>query len=91
MLGYRYFVGEKEKRQLKSVFSKYVSPEVLKEILRDPSHVTLGGEEKEITVLFSDIRGFTALSEKTSPKELVRILNKYFSAVTEAILKNGGM
>ena len=91
MLGYRYFLGEKEKRQLKNIFSKYVSPAVLKQILRDPSRVALGGEEKEITVLFSDIRGFTTISEKTSPKELVLLLNRYFSAVTEAILQNGGM
>jgi adenylate cyclase len=53
--------------------------------------VSLGGEEKEITVFFSDIRGFTTLSEKTTPKELVRILNRYFTAMSEEILKNAGV
>ncbi len=76
---------------MKNLFSKYVSKEVLEEILKNPSQVTLGGEEKEITVLFSDIRGFTSISEKTTPKELVRLLNKYFTAMTEQILKNGGV
>lgn len=91
LFGYRYFIGEKEKREIKSIFSKYVSPEILREILADPSKVTLGGEEREITVLFVDIRDFTSLAEKTESQELVRILNQYFSAMTEEILKNRGM
>jgi adenylate cyclase len=91
LLGYRYFKEEKDKRELQAAFSKYVSGDVLQEILKNPSKIALGGEEREITVLFSDIRGFTALSEKTTPKELVRILNKYFTAMTNEILKNHGV
>ncbi|MDD5032554.1 MAG: adenylate/guanylate cyclase domain-containing protein [Candidatus Pacebacteria bacterium] len=91
LFGFRHFSGEKDKLQLKRIFSKYVSAGVLEEILSNPKKVALGGEEKEITVLFSDIRGFTSISEKTPPKELVRILNKYFSAMTEEILKQGGV
>ena len=88
---YRYAVTEKEKRQMRNLFSKYVSGDVLNEILKNPEKVALGGEEKEVTVFFSDIRGFTTLSEKTTPKDLVRILNKYFTAMTNEVLKNGGV
>ena len=91
LFSYRYFSGEKERREMKNLFSKYVSKDVLEEILREPSKVSLGGEEKEITVFFSDIRGFTTLSEKTTPRELVKILNKYFTAMTEEVLKNKGV
>ncbi len=89
--GYRYAITEKEKREMRNLFSKYVSGDVLQEILKNPGNVALGGEEKEVTVFFSDIRGFTALSEKTAPKELVRILNRYFTAMTNEVLKNGGV
>jgi adenylate cyclase len=91
LFSYRYFVAEKEKRELKDVFSKYVSKDVLDEILSNPGKVKLGGEEREITVLFSDIRGFTALSESATPSELVEILNKYFTLMTGEILANGGV
>ncbi len=91
LLAYRYFREEREKRELREVFSKYVAGDVLSEIMKNPKAVVLGGEEKEITVLFSDIRGFTTLSEKVTPKELVRILNIYFTAMTEEILKNKGV
>ncbi len=89
--GYRYVITEKEKREMKNLFSKYVSGDVLNEILKNPESVSLGGEEKEVTVFFSDIRGFTTLSEKTTPKELVRILNRYFTVMTNEVLKNGGV
>ena len=89
--GYRYAIKEKEKREMRNLFSKYVSGDVLDEILKNPESVALGGEEKEITVFFSDIRGFTTLSEKTTPKELVSILNRYFTAMTNQVLKNGGV
>ncbi len=91
LFGYRYFTGERERRELRETFSKYVSPEVLEHILENPARVKLGGEEKELTVLFSDIRGFTTLSEKTSPQELVGILNRYFTLMTDEVLKYGGV
>ncbi len=84
-------MGERYKRELKMLFSKYVSPQVLHTMLDNPSSVSLGGEEREITVLFSDIRGFTTLSEAVTPKELVRILNKYFTAMTGEVLRHGGV
>ncbi|MDP3795219.1 MAG: adenylate/guanylate cyclase domain-containing protein [bacterium] len=91
LLAYRYFYGEREKKELTRVFSKYVSGEVLKEILRDPGKVSLGGEERMVTVFFSDIRGFTTISEKMAPKELVRILNGYFARMGGEVIKNHGV
>jgi adenylate cyclase len=91
LFGYKNLVGEREKKELEKTFSKYVSREVLAHITEDPKRVTLGGEEKEITLLFSDIRGFTTLSEKMAPCDLIAVLNKYFSAMTEEILAQGGV
>jgi adenylate cyclase len=91
LFGCRYFVSEKEKREIKKVFSHYVSKEVLEKILKDPKNISLGGEEKFITILFSDIRGFTSVSEKLSPQKLVEMLNQYFSAMSGEILKHKGV
>ncbi|TSC88797.1 MAG: adenylate cyclase [Parcubacteria group bacterium Gr01-1014_3] len=91
IFAYRHFTIEKEKHELQGIFSRYVSKEVLDHIMEDPSRVRLGGEEKEITVFFSDIRGFTTLSEKISPTELVSVLNRYFSLMTEEVLRHGGV
>ncbi len=90
-VAYEYIIGEEKRRELEGVFSKYVSRGVLEEILQNPGKVTLGGEERVITVLFSDIRGFTTLSESVTPAELVRILNIYFTAMTEEIMKEDGV
>lgn len=88
---YRYTVTERERSDMKNVFSNYVSKEVLDHIMLDPSQVKLGGQEKQVTVFFSDIRGFTTISEKLSPTELVRVLNKYFTVMTGLVLENGGV
>ncbi|MEN9342068.1 MAG: hypothetical protein RIQ54_324 [Candidatus Parcubacteria bacterium] len=88
---YKYAVIDTRTRQIKKVFSKYVSPRVLEEILKNPEAVKLGGEEREMTVFFSDIRGFTTISEQTTPTELVRILNEYFTEMTAEVLRTGGV
>ncbi len=64
---------------------------MLEEILQDPSKVKLGGEVREVTVFFSDVKGFTTLSEKSTPQELVKVMNEYFTLMTEEILKRGGV
>lgn len=87
---FKYFAQRKEKKKIKDIFGKYVSKEILEEILKNLDKVKLGGEEKEITVLFSDIRGFTSFAEKTNPKELVNALNEYFSLMARIIIKNKG-
>ncbi len=91
LFSYKYAVLEKSRREMRNIFGKYVSPTVLESILANPEKVALGGEEKTITVLFSDIRGFTTLSEKTTPQELVSVLNRYFTLMTGEVLANGGV
>jgi len=87
---YRNLVVERKNRYLKKAFSSYVSPELVAEIIKNPDRLALGGEKKEITVLFSDIRGFTGISEKLAPDVLVSLLNEYLGPMTEVVLKNKG-
>lgn len=82
--------GLAERERLKDTFGRYVSVEVAKKLIKT-GKISLGGESIEATVLFSDIRDFTPLSEKLSPQELVSFLNAYFSHVTEPITENRGM
>lgn len=88
---YRYLSGERSHREMRNLFGKYVSKEVLEEILRNPKEVKLGGEEREVTILFSDIRGFTTISESLSPSDLILLLNRYLTAMTDVVLKNKGV
>ncbi|MGB2580309.1 MAG: adenylate/guanylate cyclase domain-containing protein [Minisyncoccia bacterium] len=88
---YRYLSTDREKKEMRAVFSKYVSKDVLNEILSDTSKVKLGGEEKEVTIFFSDIRSFTTLSEGMSPSRLTNFLNKYFTRMTNIILEKKGV
>ena len=87
---FKYLVQRKEKKKIKDIFGKYVSKDVLAQILKNPEKFGLGGEEKEITILFSDIRGFTSFSEKVSPTELVNFLNEYFGEMAGIVIKNKG-
>lgn len=85
---YRSSTEEREKRKIRSMFGKYVSPEVVAQMMDHPPE--LGGVDRELTVFFSDIRGFTSLSETLTPQELVKHLNIYLSAMTDIILETGG-
>lgn len=87
---YRNLVVESKGRYLKKAFGTYVSPALVAEILKDPDRLKLGGEKREITVLFSDIRGFTSLSEKLTPEKLVAVLNEYLSPMTRIVLEERG-
>lgn len=88
IVSYRAMTEERDKRMIRETFGKYVSPKVVDQILEQPPE--LGGVDKELTVLFSDIRGFTTLSENMTPQELVNHLNVYLSAMTDLILEYGG-
>lgn len=88
---YRNLVVERKSRYLSKAFSAYVSSELVSEIIKDPGGLRLGGEKKAITVLFSHIRGFTGLSERLQPEELVSLLNEYLSPMTSIVLAEGGM
>jgi len=89
-VAYKYFIEDKAKRQVRTLFSRYVSPEVVKELTEDPSKARLGGQRREMTVLFSDIRGFTTLSEAGKPEEVLRQLNEYFGRMVELLFRHQG-
>lgn len=74
----RYRMEEKEHGKLRSAFKLYLSPEILKEVLRDTEGLSLSGRRKEMTILFSDIVGFSALSDRLEPEEAQGLLNDYF-------------
>jgi adenylate cyclase len=87
----RYYFETKEKKYIKNVFSYYVSKDIINDLLANPEKIKLGGEEREMTILFSDIRGFTTISEKLSPKDLVALLNDYLTAMSNLIMKSQGV
>lgn len=87
---YKTSVEESQKRLITSQFSKFVSSDVVRELIKDPDRVRLGGERREVTVLFSDIRSFTTLSEQMEPEELVAFLNEYLGAMTARVIANRG-
>lgn len=80
----------KERRFIKGAFSQYLSPAVIERLLEDPRKLELGGERRELTIFFSDLQGFTSLSEGLSPDELTQILNEYLSEMTDIIIDSGG-
>ena len=87
---YRYFVETKQKRFIKNAFATYLAPSVVKQLIESPEHLELGGEEREITAFFSDVQGFTSISEALSPSEIVELLNEFLTEITEIILNNEG-
>lgn len=87
---YRNLIEEQKSRFLKKAFTSYVSPDLVGEIIKNPDILQLGGEKREITVLFSDIRGFTTISEKLSPENLVLLLNQYLGPMTNIVLSRKG-
>lgn len=87
---YKYFTEERKKAYLKSTFSKYVSPAIVDEILKNPDNLNLGGKKLRMSVSFSDVRGFTTISEKMSPEQLSDVLNRYLTPMTELVFSNKG-
>lgn len=91
LVGIYYITEEKKRKWITSVFGKYVSPVVIDNLIKNPDMIKLGGEKREITLLFSDIRGFTAITEKLPPEELVHLLNEYLTEMAKIIIKNEGL
>lgn len=83
-------VEGRDKRAIRSAFSKYVSPAVVEELVVDPSRLKLGGEKRQITILFSDLAGFTTLSESMEPDQLVHLLNEYLDEMADTVLAEAG-
>ena len=88
---YRYITEEREKKKIRGAFQYYLTASVINEMLKDPSKLKLGGDKKDLTVLFSDIRGFTTISEKMTPEALVHLLNEYLTAMTNLVFKYDGL
>lgn len=88
--GAKYFFEEKKAKEIRSMFSSYVSPKIVEVLINNPEKAKLGGVRKDVTVLFADIIGFTTLSERKSPEEVVDLLNEYFNEMTNIIFKWDG-
>ena len=82
--------SQRQAEEIQRLFGRYVHPAVVRQLLADPSAINLGGETREITVLFADIRGYTSSPSGIAPGELVRILNAYLDILTEAIWQEEG-
>lgn len=87
---YKFFIIEKDKRQIIGAFSRYLSPSVVNMIDKNKIEVSLGGEKKELSILFSDIAGFTTISEKMDTKELFSLMTRYLSRMTDILISQNG-
>ena len=87
---YGFFAETRSKRQITKLFGQYVPPELADEMSRDPAHYTMEGQSRDMSVLFSDIRGFTDFSEKLPPAELAEVLNAYLSTMTRIVQQQRG-
>ena len=88
---YRFMSERKEKAMIRGAFAHYVPKAVVGELLNHPEMLTLGGEERELSVLFSDIEGFTTISEGLTPMALRSVLDEYLTPMTDIVLRNGGI
>jgi adenylate cyclase len=87
---YKYLSESRQRKFIRNAFSTYLAPSVVKQLVEQPGKLVLGGEEREITAFFSDIQGFTGISEKLSPHALVELLNEFLTEMTDIILAHEG-
>ncbi len=90
IIGFKILTEEENVKYIRQTFSKFVSKDVVDELLKHPDNIALGGSRREITIFFSDIRGFTTISEALGPEDLVKLLNEYLSAMTDIIIEYKG-
>ena len=89
-MSYGFFVESRGKRQLTGLFGQYVPPELVREMAKNPEKIDMTGETREMTVLFSDIRGFTQISEGLDPKQLTQMMNEFLTPMTKIIHEHRG-
>ncbi|MCC6532797.1 MAG: adenylate/guanylate cyclase domain-containing protein [Burkholderiales bacterium] len=89
-MAYGFFVEARGKRQITGLFGQYVPPELVDEMAKNPEHFSMAPESREMTVLFSDVRGFTTISEGLEPKELSNLMNEFLTPLTEVIYSHRG-
>jgi adenylate cyclase len=87
---YEFVSEQRERRRLRNAFGQYVASEVVESIVKDPDKLQLGGEEKVLTVLFSDLKGFTSYSERYTPQQMIELLSEYYARMTERVFACGG-
>jgi adenylate cyclase len=86
----RFFIVDRQAREIQSMFSDYVSKKVVDVLVKNPEMARIGGESRELTILFADVQNYTSYSEKRSPAEVVRILNDYLAAMADMVIKYDG-
>jgi adenylate cyclase len=86
----KFLTTSREKAFIHSAFSRYLAPDVINEIINDPDKLNLGGEKREMTAIFTDIRSFSTISEQLDPTQLVKLLNRYLTAMSNIIMENKG-
>lgn len=89
-MSWGYFIESRSKRQLTGLFGQYVPPELVEEMSRDPENYSMAGRKADLTVLFSDVRSFTTISEGLDPSQLATLMNEYLGAMTTVIRKHRG-
>lgn len=87
----RWFETDAQRKQIRAAFSRYVSPSVVEQLVNEPERLKLGGERRRMSVLFSDLRGFTTMSEGLTPEQLVDVLNTYLNEMTNIVFEEGGV
>jgi adenylate cyclase len=87
---YKYLVEVRQKRWIRRAFSTYLAPSVVQQLIESPDKLELGGEQRNITAFFSDVQGFTSISERLTPHELVELLNEFLTEMTDIILRHEG-
>jgi adenylate cyclase len=87
--GVRLLFSESEKRYIRDAFAHYLSPSMVQQLMDNPNILNLGGENRELTLLFCDIRGFTSLSEGLEPSEVTEFLNKFLTPMTDVLMRHG--
>jgi adenylate cyclase len=87
----RWLESDAQRKQIRAAFTRYVSPSVVEQLVREPERLKLGGDRRRMSVLFSDLRGFTTLSEGLTPEQLVDVLNTYLNEMTNIVFEEGGV
>jgi adenylate cyclase len=87
---YRFVSEERERKRIKDTFKQYVAADVIEEVLKSPQQLRVGGQEKVLTVLFSDLAGFTAFSEHNTPQQVIELLSEYHDRMTERLFEHQG-
>jgi len=85
-----YALEGRQKRQIKTAFKQYLSPVVIERLVQNPESLRLGGETRELSIYFSDVQGFTSISEVLTPEQLIALLNDYLTAMTDIVMEEGG-